>query len=49
MRPGERVARLPVHRHGKSRLVEILDGVAVLAPILMRGLELLVVRILMAV
>lgn len=50
VRPAQRVARLPVHRHGKSRLVEILDGVAVLAPVLIRrGRELIVVGILMAV
>ena len=50
MRSIQRVACLHVHCQGKSRLMEIFDGVAILASVLMRWAgELIVVRVLVAV
>lgn len=50
VRPGQRVPCLLVHRRSESRLVEILDRVAIFALVLIgRGGKLIVVRILMAI
>lgn len=50
VRSGQRVARFPMHRQRESRLVKILNGVAVLALVLIRGGgELAVVRIFVAI
>lgn len=50
VRPRQRVARLPVHRQGESRLMEILDGVAAFTFVLIRGSDkLAVMGVLVAV